>query len=143
MADAPIVAEFNQRLAAETEDLPLDPTTVYIGVTTLLKDRSKGIYYVAEAAGAIVGQVMITYEWSDWRNGNIWWLQSVYVKEDFRRHGIFRLLFEHLKREAQAQKDVCSLRLYMHADNFPARQSYARLGMAQTKYEVFELELPS
>ena len=96
---------------------------------------------MAEAGGVVVGQVMITYEWSDWRNGNIWWLQSVYVKEGFRQSGIFRALFNHLKQLAVARPDVCGLRLYMHADNTRARQSYERLGMKRTKYEVFEMEL--
>jgi GNAT superfamily N-acetyltransferase len=129
------------RLAQETEDLKLDPECVRVGVATLLSDPARGIYYVAEAAGAIIGQVLITYEWSDWRNGNIWWLQSVYVKEEFRRSGIFRALFNHLKLLALSRTDVCGLRLYMHADNARARQSYERLGMKQTKYEVFELAL--
>ena len=140
-ADAAVIAELNLRLAAETEGLRLDPATVEQGVTSLLHDRAKGIYFVAENAGQIIGQVMITYEWSDWRNGNIWWLQSVYVKKAFREKGIFRRLFEHLKREAESQQEVCTLRLYMHKENARARQSYARLGMKQTHYEVFELEL--
>ncbi len=105
----------------------------------MLKDPAKGVYYVAEVNGVVAGQVMITYEWSDWRNGNIWWLQSVYVKPDCRRLGIFRALFKKLEDLARQREDVCGLRLYMHADNARARQSYERLGMKHTKYEVFEL----
>jgi GNAT superfamily N-acetyltransferase len=125
----------------ETEDLRLDPDCVRTGVATLLADPAKGIYYVAEANDVIAGQLMITYEWSDWRNGNIWWLQSVYVKKEFRRLGVFRQLFRFLEDLARTQKDVCGLRLYMHADNLKARRSYESLGMYRTKYEVFELVL--
>ena len=83
----------------------------------MLKDPAKGIYYVAEVAGAVAGQLMITYEWSDWRNGNIWWIQSVYVKPEFRRAGVFRALFHHVQTLARTRKEVCSLRLYVHAEN--------------------------
>jgi GNAT superfamily N-acetyltransferase len=139
IADASTVADFNLRLARETEDLALDPASVGPGVEAILKDSSKGLYYVAEVDGVLAGQVMITYEWSDWRNGNIWWLQSVYVRHEFRRKGIFRALFQHLETLARQQDDVCGLRLYMHADNARARRSYEQLGMKHTKYEVFEL----
>jgi GNAT superfamily N-acetyltransferase len=107
----------------------------------MLKDPAKGSYYVAEVKGAVVGQVMITYEWSDWRNGNIWWIQSVYVKPEFRRAGVFRALFNHLRNLAQSRKDVCNLRLYVHAENTRAHESYLRLGMALTQYEVFDLDV--
>ena len=140
MADASTVAEFNLRLALETEELRLDPACVQAGVTALLADASKGIYYVAEVNGELVAQLMITYEWSDWRNGNLWWIQSVYVREDFRRKGIFRQLFRHLEELARSREEVRSLRLYMHAENGAARRSYEKLGMRQTHYQVFELE---
>ena len=105
-SDAPVIADFNLRLAEESEGLRLDEATVQAGVAALLKDPTKGIYHVAEMEGAVVGQVMITYEWSDWRNGNIWWIQSVYVKPDFRRAGVFRALFNHLRNLAQTRKDA-------------------------------------
>ena len=98
---------------------------------------------MAEVEGTVAGQLMITYEWSDWRNGNIWWLQSVYVRQEFRRQGVFRQLFQHLHDLARRQKDVCSLRLYMHTENQTARRSYEKLGMRRTPYEVFELEFKS
>ncbi len=141
LADAAVIAEFNQRLAQETEHLRLDPACIGPGVAKLLQDPAKGVYYVAETGGAVVGQVMITYEWSDWRNGNLWWLQSVYVKPEFRRRGIFRALFQRLSELACAQKDVCGLRLYMHSENHAARLCYRQLGMQRTKYEVLELDL--
>ena len=140
MADEPVITEFNLQLAMETEGLRLDPGRVKAGVTALLVDPAKGIYYIAEVNGTIAGQLMITYEWSDWRNGNLWWIQSVYVRQDFRRKGVFGRLFKHLENLARARKDVRSLRLYMHVDNAAARRSYEKLGMHQTKYEVFELE---
>ncbi|HZR15779.1 MAG TPA: GNAT family N-acetyltransferase [Verrucomicrobiae bacterium] len=125
----------------ETEDLRLDAACVRAGVSALLADSTKGIYFVAEVNGTLAGQLMITYEWSDWRNGNLWWIQSVYVRPDFRRMGIFRQLFKHLEALARQREDVRSLRLYMHEENSTARRSYAKLGMRQTKYQVFELEL--
>ena len=139
LADAAVVCDFNLRLAQETEALQLDPACVLAGVSALLADPSKGIYFVAEMDGVIAGQLMITYEWSDWRNGMIWWLQSVYVRQDFRRTGVFRALFDHIAALARAQTTVRGLRLYMHADNLRARKSYERLGMQHTQYEVFEM----
>lgn len=140
-SDAPVLADFNLRLAAETEALRLDPAVVAGGVAALLADSAKGVYYVAEVDGEVVGQLMITYEWSDWRNGPLWWVQSVYVKAEFRRHGIFRQLFDHVQTMARNRGDVRALRLYVHGDNVRAHQSYERLGMTRTPYEVFELEL--
>ena len=128
------------RLAEETEDLHLDAETVAKGVAAILSDTAKGLYYVAQVGNEIAGQVMITYEWSDWRNGNLWWLQSVYVRRDFRRKGVFRALFKHLQDLASSRGDVCGLRLYMHSENGRARNSYQQLGMKPTKYEVLEME---
>ena len=130
-------------MAKETEALQLDPACVKAGVTALLADPSKGIYYLAEINGVVAGQLMITYEWSDWRNGNLWWLQSVYVRQEFRRIGVFRELFKYLKTSARARSEVRGLRLYMHSENLAARRSYENLGMHRTKYEVFELEFTS
>jgi ribosomal protein S18 acetylase RimI-like enzyme len=141
LADLPVIADFNVRLAQESEELRLEAARVQAGVAAMLKDPSKGVYYVAEVDGVVAGQLMITYEWSDWRNGNIWWIQSVYVKPEHRRAGIFRALFAHLQNLCRTRPDVCSLRLYVHADNTRAAQSYERLGMSRTKYEVFELDV--
>lgn len=141
LADAAVIAEFNLRLAQETEDLHLNDKSVSKGVAAILGDPSKGLYFVAESGQEIVGQVMITYEWSDWRNGNLWWLQSVYVRKDFRRKGIFRALFTYLQELARKRGDVCGIRLYMHSENHRARNSYQELGMKPTKYVVLETEL--
>ncbi|HEY5912308.1 MAG TPA: GNAT family N-acetyltransferase [Verrucomicrobiae bacterium] len=138
-ADAPVIADFNLRLARETEDLALDEARVRQGVRAILQDPAKGLYFLAEIDGTLAGQVMITYEWSDWRNGNLWWLQSVYVKEEFRGRGVFRALFTYLRDLAQKDAGVAGIRLYMHAANDRARRSYEALGMSQTNYVVFEL----
>jgi GNAT superfamily N-acetyltransferase len=140
-ADAPVITAFNLRLAEESEGLRLQPATVQAGVAAELSDPSKGVYYVAELDGAVVGQLMITYEWSDWRNGTIWWIQSVFVQPESRRAGVFRALFDHVRNLAQRRRDICTIRLYVHSENARARQSYERLGMNRTPYEVFELEL--
>ena len=140
LADAPVIADLNIRLAEESEHLRLDRACVAAGVEALLSDPGKGIYYVAECNGSVVGQLMITYEWSDWRNGNLWWIQSVYVKEQFRAQGVFKALFRHLENLARASDGVAGLRLYMHADNVRARKTYERLGMKNSDYEVFEMD---
>jgi GNAT superfamily N-acetyltransferase len=140
LSDAPVVAEFNLRLAEETEQLRLEPGVVRAGVAAVLSDPAKGTYFVAEAEGVVVGQLMITYEWSDWRNGNFWWIQSVYVKPEFRSQGVFRALFKHLKDLARGNSEVAGLRLYMHAENHRARRLYEQLGMKHSDYEVFEMD---
>lgn len=139
--DTGVIADFNIRLALETEDLRLDPQVVEAGVAALLAHPERGIYFLAEAEGAVAGQLMITYEWSDWRNGNLWWLQSVYVAPEFRQRGVFRALFSYLEQLARQDSNVCGLRLYMHSTNERARQTYERLGLSSTHYQVFEKDL--
>ena len=141
--DASIIADFNTRLAAETENLTLEPARVQAGVKALLSDPAKGVYYVAEAGGVIAGQLMLTYEWSDWRNGNLWWIQSVFVAEKFRGTGVFKALFNHVRALAQTEGNVPNLRLYVEAHNTRARQTYDKLGFKKTYYEIFELDVPA
>lgn len=138
LADAATIADFNTRLAWETEQLKLDAQTIQRGARAALKDASKGTYFVAEIQGAVVGQLLITYEWSDWRNGNFWWIQSVYVTAAHRQAGVFRSLFAHVQKLARARRDVCGLRLYVEKHNDRAQQAYTKLGMAKTHYEIFE-----
>ncbi len=138
VGDAPVIAEFNARMAWETEHRRLNSFRVNRGVALLLKDSSKGIYFVAEVGGRIVGQLLITYEWSDWRKGTFWWIQSVYVAPEHRQRGVFRALFKHVHQLARSRRNVCGLRLYMHARNRRARHAYERLGMKHSGYEVFE-----
>lgn len=139
LGDAPVIAEYNTRLARETEGRELPAATLLAGVRALLEDPSKGLYFVAEETGQVVGQVMITFEWSDWRNGMFWWLQSVYVREEFRGQGVFRALFEHVRQLAGQQAGVCGLRLYVERENERAKAVYERQGMTNAGYEVFEV----
>jgi len=138
--DAPVIAEFNALLAEETEHLELDRPLLRAGVAAVLADPAKGIYWVAEAAATLVGQLLITLEWSDWRNGYFWWIQSVYVRPDWRGRGVFRSLYEFVRKHAEQRSDVCGLRLYVDADNVRAKQTYARLGLRPTSYQVYELD---
>jgi len=135
--DAEAIARFNEAMALETEALRLDPAAIRAGVVAVLKDPSKGCYFVAEADGQVAGALLVTYEWSDWRNAAFLWLQSVYVDPKRRRRGIFRRLFEHVERLARSS-GACGLRLYMDAHNEAARRTYERLGMTHRGYLVFE-----
>jgi ribosomal protein S18 acetylase RimI-like enzyme len=137
-ADADVIAEFNRLMARETEHKDLDPAILGAGVAAMLRDPNKGRYFVAEADGRIVGQLGITLEWSDWRNGNFWWIQSVYVAPDARRHGVFRKLYEHVMAEAVKGPNVIGVRLYVERDNEVAKATYRKLGMWTTVYEIME-----
>jgi GNAT superfamily N-acetyltransferase len=136
--DASTIIEFNCRLARETEHRELDPDTIAAGVRAILLDSTKGRYFVAEAAGVVVGQMMHTWEWSDWRNGEIWWLQSVYVTPHHRGRGIFRRLFDHVRGLAVESPAVVGLRLYVERGNDSAQARYLKLGMVETTYFVLE-----
>jgi GNAT superfamily N-acetyltransferase len=130
----------NARIAEETEQRALDQTLLVPGVRRLLGDPGKGRYFIAEEAGRPLGQLMYTTEWSDWRNGDFWWIQSVYVRPEARRKGVFSLLFRHLENLARSAPDVCGIRLYMEAHNVTARSTYRRLGLADSGYQVLELD---
>jgi ribosomal protein S18 acetylase RimI-like enzyme len=141
-ADLATVVDFNCRLAAETEAKTLDRAIVTPGVAAALADRNKGRYFVAEIAGQVVGQLMVTYEWSDWRNGNIWWLQSVYVLAEHRRAGVFKRLMEHLAAVQTADPEAIGLRLYVDDENRAAQATYLRLGFELGHYRVMERLMP-
>ncbi len=137
--DRAAIVAFNALLARETEAKALDRDVLDRGVAAALADPSRLRYWVAEAPGGrVVGQAAITREWSDWRNGWLWWFQSVYVDADHRGRGIFRALHGHIRRAALAAPDVIGLRLYVEADNHPARRTYRSLGMRPGGYHVFE-----
>jgi GNAT superfamily N-acetyltransferase len=136
--DAEVIAGFNSALALETEDHRLDPDTILAGVTRLLQNRDLGFYVVAETGGQIAGCLMITYEWSDWRNGVIWWLQSVYVAVPFRRQGVFKGLYGFVHNLADNDPDVAGFRLYVEKDNTAAQRTYANQGLQPTHYLMFE-----
>jgi GNAT superfamily N-acetyltransferase len=135
--DASIIADFNIRMAIETENLALDPGTIFPGVRAVFANASRGEYFVAEMGGSVVGCLLITHEWSDWRNGDIWWIQSVYVHADFRGRGVFAALYRHVEKAAAAAGAV-GLRLYMEEENHNAQATYERMGMQVTHYRVLE-----
>ena len=136
-ADLAVIVEYNARLAEETEDLVLDRATLEAGVDRVLSPGSAARYFVAEAAGKVIGQIMVTYEWSDWRNGPIWWLQSVYVDSEWRGAGVFRALYNSVIQAGKSDGAV-GFRLYVVSENNRAQEAYRRLGMAPTHYVVWE-----
>ena len=140
LADAEIIARFNAAIALETEHLTLNPHRLLKGVQAVLTDSSKGFYIVAEADGSIVGQIMITYEWSDWRNGVFWWIQSVYVEPAYRKQKIFSQLYHTIEQMATDDGTVCGVRLYVERANTRAQTVYENLGMHPTVYEMYETD---
>lgn len=142
LADAAAISRFNQAMALETEGKALLPDVVDAGVLRLLQQPSFGFYVVAADAGRIVACLLVTHEWSDWRNGLFWWIQSVFVEADWRRRGVYRDLYDHVQMLADAQGGVCGFRLYVEKDNAVAQQTYAALGMAPTDYLIYEQMRP-
>ena len=136
--DIEVITANNAALAMETEHRRLSPDIVRAGVSAALADPAKGRYFVAELAGQVVGQIMHTYEWSDWRNGCFWWIQSVYVVPSARGQGVFRRLFDHLRTLARAEPGVCGLRLYVERDNSRAQKTYRQSGLMDPGYFVME-----
>ena len=139
-SDADFIAESNTAMALETESMALDATVVGPGVEAVLADDSLGFYLVAEIDGRPAGQLMVTYEWSDWRNGLWWWIQSVYVRPEFRRRGVYSALHRHVEEAARAAGCVCGLRLYVEQENNRAQQVYRSLDMHPTRYHMYEVE---
>ncbi len=136
-ADATAFVQFNQAMAWETEQLRLDSAKLLAGVEGLFARPQYGFYVVAECGGATAGGLMITYEWSDWRNQVFWWIQSVYVRPEFRGRGVYRGLYEGVKAMAR-ESDCCGFRLYVETTNEAAQAVYAKLGMEQSHYLMFE-----
>lgn len=136
--DTDVIADFNCRLAMETEDKALDSALVRQGVQRGLKQGDEVTYLVAEADEQVVGQLLLTREWSDWRDGWMYWLQSVYVLNEFRGQSVFRKLLAHATTQLQQRGDVVGLRLYVEEDNSPAIETYRRLGFTDPRYKVME-----
>jgi GNAT superfamily N-acetyltransferase len=136
------IADFNVRMAEETEGKVLDRSVVREGVKAVLADKLRGFYLLAEdgKSGRVVGQLMVTFEWSDWRNKVFWWIQSVYVDRKYRKRRVFSRLFEAVCGMALSQKNVAGLRLYVEKDNDSAKQVYESLGMKES-YELYEKTL--
>ncbi len=137
--DIPAIVGFQLDMAMETENLQLDEATLRQGVTAVFSDPSKGAYYIARQGSEPVGVLMTTYEWSDWRNGPILWIQSVFVKKEYRRQGIYRKLYEHVKSLVlEHGSPYRGIRLYVDRSNETAQKVYEKLGMNNHHYEMFE-----
>jgi ribosomal protein S18 acetylase RimI-like enzyme len=135
--DAEAIIDFQQKMAWETEKMTLPTDTVTKGVNAVFANQPLGQYWVAENEGEVVASLLITYEWSDWRNANIWWFQSVYVKPSQRRKGIFRSMYLHIRNEAE-RDGVAGLRLYVETNNSRAQKTYEALGMIREHYAMYE-----
>ncbi len=140
-ADAETIAAFNLAMARETEDKGLDEAALLRGVRRALSDPARGVYRVAELEGRVAGCLMLTREWSDWRDAWFWWIQSVYVAAPARRRGVYRALHAHVLAEARAAGDACGVRLYVETENRTAQTTYESLGMRRAHYHMYELAL--
>ena len=136
--DASAIAAFQVEMARETEEIELDIMTVMAGVSAVFDDPAKGNYYVAQSDQKIVASLLITFEWSDWRNGTVWWIQSVYVSPEFRNQGVFRLLYEYVKDLVNGNEDLKGIRLYVDKSNGTAQKVYGHLGMDSQHYQLYE-----
>ena len=139
--DVEIIAGFNAEMAKETEGKELEFITIAEGIKGLMNKPQYGRYIIAETGGKPVGCLMITYEWTDWRNGLFWWIQSVYVKKEFRSKGIYRAMHEYIRTEATHAENVVGLRLYVEKENSAAMAVYNKMGMKETRYKLFEEEI--
>ncbi|MGH9916610.1 MAG: GNAT family N-acetyltransferase [Pyrinomonadaceae bacterium] len=136
--DLSVIVEFNLAMARETEEKNLEPAVLRRGVNNLFENRQDGFYVVADDESRVVGSLMITFEWTDWRDGFFWWIQSVYVLPDFRGRGVYRKLYAFIKGLAATDSRVRGFRLYVERENLTAQQVYRRLGMKETNYKMFE-----
>jgi GNAT superfamily N-acetyltransferase len=140
LGDLAVIADFNQAMAAQTEGKSLPRERLEAGIAAVLRDAGKGWYLLAEDDGRVVGQLMVTFEWSDWRNAPFWWIQSVYVAPESRRRGIYSALHREVVARARAA-GACGVRLYVERDNGPARATYEHLGMSHSHYDMYEVAL--
>lgn len=149
LADAERIAAFQQAMALETEGKMLDATTLRRGVAGVFEAPEKGFYLVAAADAAeggtapVVASLLITYEWSDWRNATFWWIQSVYVDAGWRRKGVYRAMYDHVLSLVRARGDVCGIRLYVERTNAIAQKTYDNLGMHKSHYDLYEIDFTS
>ncbi len=139
-SDVETIVGFNIAMAKETEEKTLDYQMALSGAKSLFNNPENGFYLVAEKQGKVIGSLMITKEWSDWRNGDFWWIQSVYINAENRRKGIYSLLYSYVKKMAKIRSDVCGIRLYVEKENRVAQNTYSSLGMQEAHYKVFEEE---
>ena len=144
-SDLDVLVAFNRAMALETEGRHLDGDRLRAGTKSVLESRSQGVYVVGEVCRGqqstkVVGQLLITYEWSDWRNATFWWIQSVYVHPAWRTRGVFRCLYNYVLEQAQSRSDVCGLRLYVEQDNAKGKAVYTKLGLNSTPYRILEVD---
>ncbi len=139
-ADIDFIVQCNRDMAGETEDLGLDADVLRGGISYLMAHRGEGFYLVARRDGVAVGTLMVTFEWSDWRNGRFWWIQSVYVLPAARRQGVYRALHEAVRQAASRDAQACGIRLYVERENVTAQQTYREIGMQETRYRLYEEE---
>ena len=139
MDDAQFIIDFNQQMAIETEDRRLADDVIGPGVRAILSDTNKGLYLLAKSEeGVILGQLMVTFEWSDWRNGMFWWIQSVYVSPTARRQGIYSSLHKRVRELAKESGQACGIRLYVEKENLGAQKTYEDIGMQHSHYFMYE-----
>ncbi len=138
LKDITYIIDFQINMAAETEELVLEEQIITRGVTQVFQDANKGCYYVCEDEGQIVASLLTTYEWSDWRAKTIIWLQSVYVKPEFRGRGIFKYMYLYIKEMVLNSQEYCGIKLYVDNSNETAKQVYSKLGMNNQHYSLFE-----
>ena len=138
--DLETLVRFNSAMALETEAKTLDLAMLRAGVLAALENEALGFYFLAEIEGRAAGQLLITTEWSDWRNAYFWWIQSVYTDPEFRREGVYRALERQIREEALALGNVCGVRLYVDKANYAAQQVYVKLGMSPSHYDLYEIE---
>lgn len=129
---------FNTEMAFETESIYLDQADLRHGIAAVLSDSNLGFYLISELEGVMIGQILITKEWSDWRNGWFWWIQSVFVEPNRRRMGVYSAMYKKIVDMAGSEGNVCGLRLYVDRDNLSAKQVYSHLGMSQSHYDLYE-----
>jgi len=136
--DIQVIADYQIKMALETENMKLDPATVELGVSAIFDDPAKGKYWLAELNGNVIGCLLTIPEWSDWRNGTVLWIHSVYVHPDHRQNGVYRSLYGHLKKMVQDSKEFRGLRLYVDKTNMRAQKVYEALGMSGEHYHLYE-----
>ena len=135
--DADKIIGFQKKMAKETEDMSLDHEVINQGVYAVFADPAKGKYYVAEDNSEVIGSLLITNEWSDWRNSFVWWFQSVYIEKSYRRRGIFKMMYNHIKENA-INNGIAGLRLYVEVENTTAQKTYEAMGMSSSHYKMYE-----
>lgn len=140
ISDTPTISRFQQQMALETESKILKESTIRKGVESVLKCPNKGFYIIAETDSQIIGSLLVTFEWSDWRNGWFFWIQSVFVDAKYRRQGVYRVMHSEVIRRTKASGNCCGIRLYVEKDNKNAQKVYKTLGMHETDYYLYEEE---